>query len=112
MAAVTSREERIAKNESVVREMNEKIEEAHDDGAPPEHVRMLCECGNQDCDRVVAITLAEYERVRQDPRHFAIIREHLISDAEQVVWETDRFVVVEKNDGTPAEVAIEEDPRS
>lgn len=111
MKPVTSREERIAKNEAVAREINEKIEEAHDHGPSDGHVRMLCECGDTDCERVVAITLPEYERVRGDPRHFVIIRSHLISDIERVVWETDRFVVVEKNDGAPADMAVEKDPR-
>lgn len=109
---MTSREERITKNEVVAREINEKIEEAHDDGLPPEHVRMLCECGNNECERVVAITLSEYERVRNDARQFAIVPDHLVPDVEHIVWETDRFAVVEKKDGVPADVAIEEDPRS
>jgi len=35
-----------------------------------------------------------------------------MADVEEVVEETDRFVVVAKREGTPAEVASEEDPRS
>ena len=56
------------------------------------------------------ITNAEYERVRGDPRLFLIHREHLIPDVEEVLIEGDRLLVVAKREGTPAEVAIQEDP--
>ena len=64
-----------------------------------------------DLQRLIAITIAEYERVRGDPRHFAVFREHVVPDVERVVDETERFVVVEKREGLPAEIAEEEDPR-
>jgi hypothetical protein len=62
-AQVSSREERVARNESTTREINEDIEYAHQATSPSDHLRILCECGLEDCDRVIAITLAEYESV-------------------------------------------------
>jgi hypothetical protein len=50
--------------------------------------------------------------VRNDPRQFVIFRNHLIPDVDQVVSDGDRFLVVTKREGTPAEVAIQEDPRT
>jgi hypothetical protein len=109
---VGSREERIARNEVTAREINEQIEQGHA-GAPMEQqVRVLCECGWLDCDRVVAITIAEYEAVRADPRQFAVVRDHVMPDVEEVLAETDRYAVVSKREGTPAAVAIREDPRT
>jgi hypothetical protein len=35
-----------------------------------------------------------------------------MEEAESVAYETDRFVVVRKREGTAADVAVEEDPRS
>jgi hypothetical protein len=35
-----------------------------------------------------------------------------MAEVEQVVSRTDRYVVVAKREGTPAQVAIEEDPRA
>jgi hypothetical protein len=35
----------------------------------------------------------------------------VIADLEQLVAETDRYAVVAKREGTPAQVAVEEDPR-
>jgi hypothetical protein len=108
---VSSREERVARNEATTRQINEDIERAHQDEPPSDHIRVLCECGREDCDRVLAITLAEYEALRADPRRFAVAHGHVVADLEQVVAQTDRFAVVAKREGTPAEVAVEEDPR-
>jgi hypothetical protein len=41
-----------------------------------------------------------------------VVRDHVLSDVEDVVEENERFVVVSKREGTPAEVAEREDPRS
>jgi hypothetical protein len=73
---------------------------------------MVCECGREVCDRVVAITTAEYEEIRSDPLQFVVVKEHLIPDIERVVAETERFIIVAKREGEPAVVAVEEDPRS
>lgn len=49
--------------------------------------------------------------MRADPRQFAVVRDHVLAEVEQVVAETDRYTVVAKREGTPAAVAVEEDPR-
>ena len=108
---MSSREERVARNESTTREINEQIEQAHEAAPVEGPVRVLCECGREDCDRVIAMTLAEYESVRADPHQFAVARDHVLADLERVVAETDRYAVVAKREGTPAAVAVEEDPR-
>ena len=108
---MSSREERVARNESTTREINEEIEQAHEAAPVEGHVRVLCECGREECDRLIAMTLAEYESVRADPRQFAVVRDHVMAEVEQVVAETDRYTVVAKREGTPAAVAVEEDPR-
>jgi hypothetical protein len=108
---VSSREERVARNESTTRQINEQIEQAHEAAPIEGPVRVVCECGREDCDRLIAMTLAEYEAVRADPRQFAVARDHVLAEVERVVSETDRYSVVAKREGTPAAVAVEEDPR-
>lgn len=108
---MSSREERVAQNESATREINEDIERAHEAASRTGHIRMLCECGLDECDRVIAVTMGEYEQVREDPRQFAVVREHLMPDVERIVAETDRYAVVAKREGIPAAIATEEDPR-
>ncbi len=108
---VSEREERVARNETTSREMNERIEQAHQ-GSPDDYFRIICECGQPDCPRVIAISVPEYEEVRSDARHFAVVRTHVMPDIEEVVRETERFTVVRKREGTPAEIAEEEDPQA
>lgn len=109
---MSEREERVARNETTSREINEGLELAHE-GAPSDRfLRMVCECGRTSCDRMIAITVPEYEQVRKDARRFTVQRDHVVADVEVVVDETERFVVVVKREGTPADIASEEDPRS
>ena len=108
---MTDREERIAKNEAIARDINEGIEEAMASLSPEGHARIVCECGVVDCERLIAITVAEYEDVRRDPRLFVVANDHEIPDVERVISETERYTVVEKRAGTPAEVAERTDPR-
>ena len=69
------------------------------------------QCALDGCGRVIAITVTEYRQVRGDPRQFAIVPEHVVGDIERIVSQDDRFAVVAKREGTPAEVAIEETQR-
>lgn len=108
---MTDRESRIAKNEVIAREINEGIEEAMTALSPEGYARMLCECGMSDCASLIAITVPEYEDARRDASRFFVVKEHVIPDVERVVGETERYTVVEKREGTPAEVAEASDPR-
>ena len=64
------------------------------------------------CGRVVTISVDEYRHLRIDPRQFAVVPEHFIGDIERIVFENDRFAVVAKREGMPADVARDEDPRA
>ena len=105
-----NRKERQALNEAAARDINERLEDAHPT-EPGDYIRMVCECGREVCDRVVAITTSEYEQIRSDAVQFVVVHDHVIADVERVLFETDRYAVVAKREGIPAEVAIQEDPR-
>ena len=104
-----SREERIGKNEALFREVNERIREitTYDGDA-----EFLCECGDPSCTEAIPMTLAEYEGIRRDPTHFAVIPGHELPDVEQVILQNDRFAIVEKGIGDATRVALRTDPRS
>ena len=106
------RQERITKNETRLRELNERIQESWESHPVDTQTDILCECGIQDCDMFIKVTKVEYEDVRADARKFIIVREHLVTDVDDVIIETDRFMVVAKREGMPATVATETDPRS
>jgi hypothetical protein len=108
---MSSREERMAKNEAASREINEEVERAHEIDPPGRRIQISCECALKTCGRVITITVDEYRHVRMDPRQFAVVPEHFIGDIEWIVYENDRFAVVAKREGTPADVARDESPR-
>ena len=109
---MSSREERMAANEAASREMNEGIEQTHQGDPPGRRMTIACECALKSCDRLIEITMAEYQEVRSDATQFAIVPEHFIGDIEGIVSENDRFAVVAKRPGTPADIVTETDPRS
>ena len=102
--------ERAARNESVFREANERIEQRLED-LSLEHGRspFLCECEDEGCTEVLRLTLTEYEHVREHPRRFFVAPGHDGGSGE-VVERHDRYVVVEKQ-GEAGEIAAELDPR-
>jgi len=109
---MSAREERMARNEIASRELNEEIEEAYEEAPRSNRFDVVCECGLEICDRAIDITMDEYLLVRSDLRQFAIVPDHFIGDIERIVFENDRFAVVAKRAGTPADVVTETDPRS
>ena len=103
----------IAENEARFRDANEKIEATFERLEP--HVRTIpfvCECGRPDCFEILRLTLAEYESVRQHPRHFACAPGHPLTGEGlgRVVQENSKFVISEKT-GVAGAVAEERDPR-
>jgi hypothetical protein len=105
------RDERMARNEIAARELNEEIGEAYEGAPRSNRFDIVCECGLQECDRAIDITMDEYLLVRSDLQQFAIVPDHLIGDIERIVHENDRFAIVAKREGTPADVAREGNAR-
>ena len=78
---------------------------------PQERLRLVCECGIQQCAELIEATVAEYEAVRADPRRFRVVPGHEHTDTARVVERNSGFFVIEKMEEA-GEVAIEHDPRS
>ncbi len=103
--------DRIAHNESVFRELNERIELGHWPGQDAETIAFRCECASLGCNVLVELKVAEYERVRANARHFLLAAGHELPDVETVVERHERYVVVEKL-GEAGEAAEQADPRT
>ena len=111
------RHERRARNEALLREVNERIEQVDKEAearswAPGEaHFEFVCECGAAGgaCASVVEMTLAEYEAVRTQDDRFVLFPGHETPDLERVIQRNDRFVVVDKV--ASAEPFVADDPR-
>jgi hypothetical protein len=92
-----SRMRRIAQNEASFRDINERLETSLRTLPPDgEHVSFICECGREDCEQHVQLSLEEYEAIRRDSRHFAVVPGHAIPQAERVIATHDRYEIVEK----------------
>jgi hypothetical protein len=109
---VDTRQQRVAKNEALFRQVNERIEELNEQLDPSGLSDFLCECGDDDCTTPISLTLREYEQVRSVPTHFAIARGHEVLDVESIVATTERYAVVEKYAGHAGRIAVQTDPRS
>lgn len=111
---MTSREERIARNEALFREVNERIKQVHagaGDLVSGDTFAVLCECGDQNCVEEVQLTPQRYEQVRADSRQFVIVPGHAIPEVEEIVDEGAGFEVVRKH-AEAAEIAERMDPRA
>jgi hypothetical protein len=106
-----NREDRVAKNEILFRQVNERILEIEADRWRVDPVDFMCECGDVMCTRVVQLSVVDYERLRSNPRHFGVIPGHEILDVEHVVERHPHFLVVEKS-GVPGQRAEDADPRA
>jgi hypothetical protein len=93
-----SRETRLARNETLFREVNERIEEAVEraDREDSHIYEFLCECSNADCTLLLPLTIAEYEAVRSDPRQFIVAPGHDLPEIESVVARSRGYQVVVK----------------
>ena len=112
--------ERQARNEALIREVNERIEgidraaEASSVDPGETLFEFLCECGVADgddvgCEEHVQMTIREYETVRSQDDRFALFPGHEEDALESVAVRTERFVVVDKR--PVAERFVADDPR-
>src|SRR4051794_35549524 len=97
-----------AKNQAIIREVNERIEQLADDAAHPE---FLCECADTNCVETIEAPIAEYEALRSSPVQFLVKPGHDYPEFERVVEENENYAVVEKF-GEAARIVKKIDPRS
>jgi hypothetical protein len=97
--AMADLEERIARNNLLFREANEKIRaksEEHDH--PLERIPFLCECPVEGCTTIVRLTPDEYGSIRSDSTHFFTAPGHEQAEATaRVISRTESYVVVKKS---------------
>ena len=96
------------------REANERLERLNEsvgeaEGGEP--MGFLCECGDETCAERIELTREEYERARSDPTLFVILPGHEQGAVEEVVEQADRYHIVRKRAGEPAQMAKDLDPR-
>jgi hypothetical protein len=104
------REQRLAENEILFREVNERIQELQAGDWAARDIDFMCECANASCTAVLTLTPVEYEQLRSNSRRFAVLPGHEVDDIERVVETHSSYLVVEKNLETVRQ-AEKSDPR-
>jgi hypothetical protein len=104
---------RQARNESLFREVNERIARLGQNAqawSPDGTFDFLCECGEEGgCGQRVRVPLEVYERVRSQDDRFVVRPGHETLEIERAVEWTDEYVVVAKVPA--AEPFVQDDPR-
>jgi hypothetical protein len=109
---VTDREARIAYNESLFRQLNERLVEVLDElDDSANRMDIICECGRSDCAAKLTVAKDVYEGVRSHAERFLVCPGHVMPDVEVVVVARDGYEVVEKHD-EEADIARATDPRA
>lgn len=107
---------RAAKNQSLLREVNERIEgfakglSTFEELQQRATIDLLCECMDVMCTAHLAVTVGEYEAVRGNSNRFLVLPGHEVPEVEVVVRDEAGYAVVSKL-GAGAAVAEQLDPR-
>ena len=101
---------RLARNQALFREVNERVEKVAIEFAADAPISFVCECSDTDCATQIELTTHEYESVRSVPTWFAIAPGHEIGEIEKVIHANGRYATVEK-DGFGGAIAAAADPR-
>ena len=109
-----ARDRKIALNQSIFRDANERIERAAQSHRfeANQGVPFLCECADPGCSETVMLSLADYEAVRAHADRFFLVAGHeaAAETQERIVEGGDGYAVVEKT-GTAGAEAERLDPR-
>ena len=107
----SSEGEKIARTESLFREVNERIAETAE-RFDTEETRFVCECADPTCTQRIEATLEEYGRVREDGATFLLVNGHEDERIEAVVRADGDRAVVAKRHPLVAPVARKLNPRA
>ncbi len=102
--------ERIARNESLFRQGNERLEQLQKAGEGRDPLtKFHCECGDETCTEWAWARLSEYEAVRSQDDRFVVVPGHETPELERIVERNADFLVVDKV--AEAEELVADDPR-
>ena len=111
MATIKDRQLKGARNQSLFRDLNERVADVGDRIPDEEMWHFVCECARTDCVELVVLTRTEYGAIRRMPTWFPIKPGHDDPLIEHVVEVNERYAVADKI-GDAGRLAAELDPRS
>jgi hypothetical protein len=108
---MTERELKIARTESLFRDVNERIAETSERFAADE-AEFMCECSDPGCAERLEVPLEVYEDVRADATTFLLNPEHVEPDVEKIVRRRSGYAIVKKVDEAVARIVHQLNPRA
>lgn len=90
------RDERIAKNEAMFRAANRELTQASKEAGGDGELEVLCECGQEACNSLISMTVAEYDSVHSQDDRFVVLPGHENPEIESVVERREGYLVVDK----------------
>jgi hypothetical protein len=90
------RERRLAKNEALIREVNDQVERISARWSSHEPIELVCECADLSCASRIHVAADDYRRVRENSVHFLIAPGHSYAEIEREVGRAGDAIVVEK----------------
>jgi hypothetical protein len=109
------RARRVGENEVLFRTVNEEVQaldRRFGARTGAQTMEIVCECGRTDCMERIELLPDMYEALRADGARFAVKPGHVVPEVEEVAERQDRYWVVRKREGGPAELARSADPRN
>ena len=100
---MATREERLAENEAIFREVNERVAEVSTKFGL-EALSAVCECSNAGCMERFELERSAYADLRSSGDRFAVVPGHEEPDVERTVDRGEGYLIIEKV-GAGAEVA-------
>lgn len=108
---------RLAENEVIFRQANEKVSRELDDlrqaAASDGHTGMVpdkdpelhfyCECSDEKCRKRIVMSPAKYKQLHQNSSQFVLLPGHNVPELERVVDGSKEYIVVEKVITPPAQ---------
>lgn len=99
---------RRARNQTLFREVNERIAELLNrlDGEAATQ-SFICECSRTGCTDMIDVPLATYSRVRDDPTLFLLAVGHEDPSHEDVIEIHDGYLIAKTKPGIASQMAVE-----
>ena len=109
-ATLDAHEQLIAENETLFREVNERVDMGAPQLGPNSPHQFLCECASAGCTLRLTLSAELYQMVRADSRQFVVVPGHYTPKDGELVVEEDTHWIVRKS-GEAGEYAAALDPR-
>jgi len=100
--------ERLARNQALFREVNERLLELSE-GFQDGSMQFVCECSSEDCTDTLTMNHDQYEAVRAHSTFFVVASGHEILEVEKVIDRNGGYTIVQKV--TAGDYATATDPR-